>query len=143
MNNENLYPIVKLLNNEVPSLSTINASKYESPFKAKIAEAKLLSAKDAVPVSSMINKTIELDEVAFVPTEVTGSDGVIYNSVRTIVQTKDGEIFATNSKVFAESVAMILNICGSPSEWDEPVHFVVKQIDLSNARRCFKLEIAD
>lgn len=138
---ENNYPIAKLMNCEIPSLSTVDVSTYDDEFDAQTALANLMSADGAVPVSAMINKEIELDEVAFLPTVVNGNNGEVYNSVRTIVATKDGEVFATNSKVFAESVAMILNICGAPRSWVKPRYFKVQQIDLANARRCYKLVI--
>lgn len=138
---ENNYPIAKLMNCEIPSLSTVDVSTYDDEFDAQTALANLMSADGAVAISTMINKEIELDEVAFLPTAVNGDNGEVYNSVRTIVATKDGEVFATNSKVFAESVAMILNICGAPRSWVKPRYFKVQQIDLANARRCYKLVI--
>lgn len=139
MNNKNMFPIMNVLKSEVCELTTIDVSNYEDEFEAENAKVDLISADTAVPISAMINKVIELDEVAFLPAKVNGSDGIEYPSIRTVVMTKEREVFATNSKVFAESVAMILNICGAPRSWVKPRYFKVQQIDLANARRCYKL----
>ena len=139
MLNNNMFPIAKLISNEISELTTINPVYYEDDCEAENAKVMLLGNDSAVPVSSMINKVIELDEVGFTYTEVNGNDGVKYPTVRTIIMTKEGEVFATNSKVFSESVAMILNICGAPRCWTKPRYFKVSQIDLANAHRCYKL----
>lgn len=143
LNNNNMFPIAKLMNedSDCSYLTTIDISNYDDIEDAQMVLNTMNNSENAVPVSAMINKVIELDEVAFFPASVT-VDGVSYPAIRTVVITKDGEVFATNSKVFAESVAMTLNICGNPRSWKKPHYFKVQQIDLANARRCYKLVMA-
>lgn len=132
------YNIVKLTSGEVYQVSTVNFENYETPEQAENVLLSITSDEDTKPISSMINKTIELEEVMFTHSSGTNDDGEQYNTVRTIILTKEGEVFATNSKVFAESVATILSICGEPRTWNVTRKFKVIQVDISRGR-CFKL----
>lgn len=90
-------------------------------------------------VSDYINRTLTIKDVYMERAEYDSDNGVT-QGVKTVIITPDGEGILANSMGIAKALYGIFDIFGMPSEWDEPMTVMVKQIDTTKGRY-FKLEI--
>lgn len=142
MNNFNLMKI-----DEVGKFSTLDYIQNEDEFS--VMQMRLDLQDNPEPISKFINVEIYINDVEFTLTTAKNSDGEEYKTIRTVVCAvkangdSAGEkiLFATNSKIFAEKMASILNIIGCPRNLpeDRKFKFKVTQLELSNAKRSYSI----
>lgn len=90
-------------------------------------------------VSDYINREITIKDVYMEQAEYDGDEGVT-KGVKTVIITPDGEGILANSMGVARALYGIFDIFGMPSEWDEPMTVVVKQVETPKGRY-FKFEV--
>lgn len=90
-------------------------------------------------VSDYINKTITIKDVYMEQAEYEGDEGVT-KGVKTVIITPDGDGILANSMGVARALYGIFDIFGMPSEWDEPMTVMVKQVETPKGRY-FKFEV--
>lgn len=90
-------------------------------------------------VSDYINKQITIKDVYMEQAEYEGDEGVT-KGVKTVIITPDGEGILANSMGVARALYGIFDIFGMPSEWDEPMTVMVKQVETPKGRY-FKFEV--
>lgn len=90
-------------------------------------------------VSDYINKEITIKDVYMEQAEYEG-DGGVTKGVKTVIITPDGEGILANSMGVARALYGIFDIFGMPSEWDEPMTVMVKQVETPKGRY-FKFEV--
>lgn len=90
-------------------------------------------------VSDYINKQITIKDVYMEQAEYEGDEGVT-KGVKTVIITPDGEGILANSMGVAKALYGIFDIFGMPSEWDEPMTVMVKQVETPKGRY-FKFEV--
>lgn len=90
-------------------------------------------------VSDYINKQITIKDVYMEQAEYEGDEGLT-KGVKTVIITPDGEGILANSMGVARALYGIFDIFGMPSEWDEPMTVMVKQVETPKGRY-FKFEV--
>lgn len=90
-------------------------------------------------VSNYINKEITIKDVYMEQAEYEGDEGIT-KGVKTVIITPDGEGILANSMGVARALYGIFDIFGMPSEWDEPMTVMVKQVETPKGRY-FKFEV--
>ena len=90
-------------------------------------------------VSDYINKEITIKDVYMEQAEYEGDEGIT-KGVKTVIITPDGEGILANSMGIARALYGIFDIFGMPSEWDEPMTVMVKQVETTKGRY-FKFEV--
>lgn len=90
-------------------------------------------------VSDYINKEITIKDVYMEQAEYEGDEGIT-KGVKTVIITPDGEGILANSMGVARALYGIFDIFGMPSEWDEPMTVMVKQVETTKGRY-FKFEV--
>lgn len=138
-NNFNLMKI-----EEVGKFSTLDYIQNDDIFE--VMDMRLELEKDPHPISEVINVVIYINDVEFSLVNAKNSDGEEYKTIRTVVSATKVEnnepiLFATNSKIFAEKMASILNIIGCPRNLpeDHKFKFKVTQLELANAKRSYSI----
>lgn len=90
-------------------------------------------------VSDYINQEITIKDIymekAFYEDDNGASEGI-----KTIIITPDGEGILANSMGVAKSLFAIIDIFGHPSEWEEPMVVIVRQVETPRGRY-FKFEV--
>lgn len=115
-------------------MSTLTEEEYDELEELQMVTEEMKNG-EAEPISSILNVPFELCDVMFTTAHVISDDGVVTDSIRTIVNYKSNEkksVFATNSKIFAEKMLSILNIAGNPRYWRRPRKYVVKEVKTKN-----------
>ena len=138
-NNFNLMKI-----EEVGKFSTLDYIQNDDVFE--VMNMRLELEKDPHPISEVINVVIYINDVEFTLVNPKNADGEEYKAIRTVVSATKVEnnepiLFATNSKIFAEKMASILNIIGCPRNLPEDYKFKFKvtQLELANAKRSYSI----
>lgn len=129
---------------EIGKFSTLDYIENDDIFE--VMNMRLELEKDPQPISKFINVVIYINDVEFTPVNVKNADGEEYKTIRTVVSATTVEenepiLFATNSKIFAEKMASILNIIGCPRNLpeDHKFKFKVTQLELANAKRSYSI----
>lgn len=138
-NNFNLMKI-----DEVGKFSTLDYIQNDDELE--VMEMRLALEENPHPISDVINVVIYINDVEFSVVNAKNADGEEYKAIRTVVlatKAENGEsiLFATNSKIFAEKMASILNIIGCPRNLpeDHKFKFKVTQLELANAKRSYSI----
>lgn len=138
-NNFNLMKI-----NEVGKFSTLDYIQNDNVFE--VMDLRLALEENPRPISEVINVVIYIKDVEFSLVKAKNSDGEEYEAIRTVVlatkvENDESILFATNSKIFAEKMASILNIIGCPRNLpeDRKFKFKVTQLELANAKRSYSI----
>lgn len=138
-NNFNLMKI-----NEVGKFSTLDYIQNDDVFE--VMDLRLALEENPRPISEVINVVIYIKDVEFSLVKAKNADGEEYEAIRTVVlaskvENDESILFATNSKIFAEKMASILNIIGCPRNLpdDRKFKFKVMQLELANAKRSYSI----
>lgn len=92
-------------------------------------------------VSEFINQPITIRDVYMEKASYVDEDtGIVTDGVKTIIITPEGEGILANSMGVARSLYALFDIFGLPSEWEEPLTVIVKQVETPNGRY-FKFEV--
>lgn len=138
-NNFNLMKI-----DEVGKFSTLDYIQNDDIYE--VMNLRLALEENPHPISEVINVVIYIKDVEFSLVKAKNADGEEYEAIRTVVlaskvENDESILFATNSKIFAEKMASILNIIGCPRNLpeDHKFKFKVTQLELTNAKRSYTI----
>lgn len=119
---------IKRISDENQSLCTMAVATTED--KKAFYNA---TQNPAHKISEFIDKSITIRDVYMEKATYVDEDtGIVTDGVKTVIITPEGEGILAQSMGVARSLYALFDIFGLPSEWEEPLTVIVKQVDTQN-----------